>query len=148
MNLHEATSRPEELINQLLTVWEESVRATHSFLTEEDIRQIATDVPAALGGIPHLIIARNEASAPVAFMGIEGRKLEMLFVSPEERGKGTGTQLLQYSVEQYAVNEVCVNEQNPQALGFYEHMGFRIYKRTEHDEQGNPFPLLYMRLKK
>lgn len=39
-----------------------------------------------------------------------------------------------------------VNEQNPQARGFYEHMGFEVYKRTDHDEQGNPWPLLYMEL--
>jgi len=26
-------------------------------------------------------------------------------------------------------------------------MGFHVYKRTEHDEQGNPYPLLYMKLK-
>lgn len=41
--------------------------------------------------------------------------------------------------------EVAVNEQNPLARGFYEHMGFRPYKRTELDEQGNPYPLLYMK---
>lgn len=34
----------------------------------------------------------------------------------------------------------------PQAVGFYEHMSFVTYKRTEHDEQGNPYPLLYMKL--
>ena len=39
-----------------------------------------------------------------------------------------------------------MNEQNPQAVGFYEHMGFAAYKRTDNDEEGNPFPLLYMRL--
>ena len=36
-----------------------------------------------------------------------------------------------------------MNEQNPQARGFYEHMGFQVYKRTELDEQGNPYPLIY-----
>lgn len=40
-----------------------------------------------------------------------------------------------------------VNEQNPQAVGFYEHMGFETYKRTDCDEEGNPYPLLYMNLK-
>lgn len=25
-------------------------------------------------------------------------------------------------------------------------MGFKTYKRTELDEQGNPYPILYMRL--
>ena len=33
--------------------------------------------------------------------------------------------------------QVVVNEQNPQAKGFYEHMGFKVYERSEIDEQGN-----------
>lgn len=48
-------------------------------------------------------------------------------------------------MENYAVNELGVNEQNPQAKGFYEHMGFELYKRSELDEQGNPYPILYMK---
>ena len=44
------------------------------------------------------------------------------------------------------VREVTVNEQNPQAVGFYAHMGFATYKRTDCDEAGDPYPLLYMRL--
>ena len=43
------------------------------------------------------------------------------------------------------VERLTVNEQNPAARGFYEHMGFAVYKRTETDEQGGPYPLLYMR---
>ena len=83
---------------------------------------------------------------------------ELLCLSPEARGNGLGKQLLQYGIEiyniqeltvkRYAVREVTVNEQNPQAIGFYEHMGFQTYKRTDHDEKGNPYPLLYMRLSK
>ena len=57
----------------------------------------------------------------------------------------SGKRLLQYGIERYAVQEVTVNEQNPQAIGFYEHMGFQTYRRTERDEQGGPYPLLYMR---
>ena len=37
----------------------------------------------------------------------------------------------------------CVEKQ---VAGFYRHMGFETYKRTEYDEQGNPYPLLYMKL--
>ena len=51
---------------------------------------------------------------------------------------------LQYGIENYSINELAVNEQNPLAKGFYEHMGFRVYGRTDLDEQGNPYPLLYM----
>lgn len=78
-------------------------------------------------------------------MGIEGRKLEMLFISPEEMGKGIGRQLILWAMENYAVNEVDVNEQNPQARGFYEHMGFHVFERSETDGQGNPYPILHMR---
>lgn len=54
--------------------------------------------------------------------------------------------MLKYGIEKHSVNNLTVNEQNPLAKDFYEHMGFEIYKRTECDEQGNPYPLLYMRL--
>lgn len=58
---------------------------------------------------------------------------------------GLGRRLLEYGAEHYGIREVTVNEQNPQAVGFYEHMGFVTYKRTDRDEQGGPYPLLYMR---
>jgi putative acetyltransferase len=78
-------------------------------------------------------------------MGISDRNLEMLFIANEQRGKGLGRKLLAYGMENYSVNELGVNEQNPQAKGFYEHMGFEVYKRSELDEQGNPYPILYMK---
>lgn len=90
------------------------------------------------------MIAEDEAGRPIAFMGVENGSLEMLFIAPDERGKGLGRLLIQYGIENYAVERLTVNEQNPQAKGFYEHMGFQVYKRTELDEQGNPYPLLYM----
>lgn len=79
-------------------------------------------------------------------MGIESEILEMLFITPEEQGKELGRQLIQFGMEHYPMRKVTVNEQNPQAKGFYEHMGFQTYKRTDFDEQGNPYPLLYMSL--
>ena len=138
MKIIEVTDRTPDIIGQLLDVWEASVRATHLFLSESEINNIKAYVPQALAAAAHLVTAENENGAPVAFMGIEGGSLEMLFVSPEERGKGLGKTLLRYA---------AVNEQNPQAKGFYEHMGFQVYKRTELDEQGNPYPLLHMRRK-
>lgn len=39
---------------------------------------------------------------------------------------------------------VDVNEQNPQAIGFYEHHGFRTVSRTTHDPSGKPYPILHM----
>ena len=139
------SDREKGLIISLLTVWESSVRATHLFLSDTEIENIKQYVPQALQEIPHLLISENKDGVPVAFAGVDGHKLEMLFVSAENRGKGIGRQLLQYAIDTYAVNELAVNEQNPQAIGFYEHMGFQIYKRSETDEQGNPYPILYMK---
>lgn len=145
MKILEMADRTPDLINRLLEIWENSVRATHLFLSDREIQNIREYVPQALKGISRLMIASDEAGRVIAFMGIEDGTLEMLFISPEERGKGVGKRLIQYGIENYSVERLTVNEQNPQAKGFYEHMGFHVYKRTDLDEQGNPYPLLYMK---
>mgnify|MGYP002536920480 CR=1 FL=1 len=73
--------------------------------------------------------------------------LHRLYISNKERKKGLGKMLLKYGIENFGINDLAVNEQNPLAKEFYEHMGFIVYKRTETDEQGNPYPLLYMKRK-
>lgn len=134
----------EALLPQLLRVWESAVRATHLFLSEKEIEKIKRYVPQAIGEVPFLVVAEQEGM-PVAFAGIKGQKLEMLFVSAENRGKGIGKRLLQYAVDNHGVSEVVVNEQNAQAVGFYSHVGFVVCKRSDVDEQGNPYPILYMK---
>ena len=47
--------------------------------------------------------------------------------------------------EKLGVRYVDVNEQNHKAEGFYRHLGFQTFERTETDEQGNPFPILKMK---
>lgn len=145
MKIMETTERNSALIQNLLEIWESSVKATHLFLSGDEINAIKPYVPQALTDVPALIVAENENGNPVGFMGIADQRLEMLFVSAQERGKGIGKRLLAYGMEQYSIKELTVNEQNPLAKGFYEHMGFEVYKRTALDEQGNPYPLLYMK---
>ncbi len=148
MRITEIKERTKILINQLLEVWEDSVKATHLFLSNEEINNIKEYVPQVLKRVSHLVIVENENIQPIAFMGIEDTKLEMLFIKNTERGKGMGKQLLNYGIENYNVNELAVNEQNLSAKGFYEYMGFKTYKRTELDKQGNPYPILYMRIER
>lgn len=148
MKIFEITNRTTAITKELLDIWENSVKATHLFLSNKDIQNIKKYVPEALKEVKHLIIIENENNIPLGFMGIENTKLEMLFIKSNERGKGVGKQLLTYGIEKYNVNELTVNEQNPNAKGFYEHLGFKVYKKTELDEQGNHFPILYMRLEK
>lgn len=145
MKIYEVSERTTKFLTNLIKVWEQSVRATHLFLSDAEIKQIKEYVPQALREVKHLIVVECKSNQVVAFMGIENQRLEMLFLSPKERGKGIGRQLLQYGIHNYEIREVAVNEQNPQAVGFYEHMGFAAYKRTDLDEQGNPYPLLYMK---
>ena len=145
MKIVEISQRTELLIQQLLEIWEKSVRETHLFLSNSQIESIKEYVPQAIREVPHLIIIEKEDN-PIGFMGIDGQKLEMLFISNEERGKGFGKKLIKYAIENYSINNLTVNEQNPLAKGFYENVGFKVYKRTDNDEQGNPYPLLYMKL--
>ena len=139
-------NRTDKLIDALTTLWEASVRATHHFLTEDDIHKLTLFVKTGLSCIETLVVA-SENHKPIAFMGIEARKVEMLFVSPDYFGKGVGRQMAELAISQYEVQYVDVNEQNSQAIGFYEHIGFEVFERTEFDEQGNPFPILKMKLR-
>ena len=66
MDLYEVRNREPVLIQQLLLVWEESVRATHLFLSDAEIKKIQRYVPQALNEVEHLIVAEN-AARPVAF---------------------------------------------------------------------------------
>ncbi|HIX80374.1 MAG TPA: GNAT family N-acetyltransferase [Candidatus Erysipelatoclostridium merdavium] len=145
MKIVQINKRDSIMIQKLLDVWESSVKATHLFLSVDEINNIKQYVPQALKDVSILVIAENKSGNPVGFMGVDDKRLEMLFVLDKYRGQGIGKQLLQYGIENYSINELTVNEQNPRAKGFYEHMGFEVYKRTELDEQGNPYPLLYMK---
>lgn len=134
-------------MEQVLDTWESSVRATHNFLSEDDIISIKPQVVEGVKYVSNLLCVRDKKDVIQAFMGIHDFKIEMLFVSNESRGNGIGKKLVEYAIEVLNANYVDVNEQNPQALGFYEHMGFKVFKKSALDEQGNPFPILHMKLK-
>lgn len=139
MKIAEVSARPPQLVQQLVEVWQRSVRATHLFLSAPEIAAIRTYVPQALCGVEHLIVAQDESGTPIGFMSVQENRL----LDPEARGQGLGARLLCLGMEQYS--ELTVNEQNPAAAGFYRHMGFAVYRRSELDEQGGPYPILYMR---
>lgn len=131
---------------ELVAVWEASVRATHDFLQEEDIDFLRPLILEQYLGAVELRCVRGEDGRILGFCGVADGKLEMLFVSPESRGKGIGSALCAHAIENMGATTVDVNEQNPQALGFYEHIGFRVTGRSPVDSMGKPFPLLHMEL--
>ena len=65
----ETKNRTADFINRLLTVWESSVRATHLFLSDSEIKTIKEYVPQALIEIAHLIIAEDDLGGPVGLYG-------------------------------------------------------------------------------
>lgn len=132
------------LLPAILKVWEGSVRASHTFLTENDIAKIKPFVMSAVSAIETLVIVR--AHAPIGFIGMERKKIEMLFLHPSQFRRGIGSALVRYAIEQHGIEAVDCNEQNPKALAFYEHMGFTVTSRTPTDDMGNPFPILSLRL--
>jgi putative acetyltransferase len=132
---------------RVVEVWEASVRATHAFVTEEDIAVIRPLVRDGLADVPHLLCVRDRAGQVAGFIGVGGGKVEMLFVDPAWRGQGIGRRLLAYAVTTLGASELDVNEQNPRALGFYLRMGFEVVGRSPVDSIGKPYPLLHMRVR-
>ena len=49
-------NRDTELVDELVKVWESSVRTSHDFLSEQDIRNLAPQVKAALQGGESLVV--------------------------------------------------------------------------------------------
>ena len=132
---------------RVMEVWEASVRATHTFVTDADLDVFRPLVWESLPQVPHLLCVRDGDGEVVGFIGVEGETVEMLFIEPSWRGQGIGRRLLHSAVETLGANALDVNEQNPQAFGFYERMGFEVVGRSAVDTTGKPYPLLHMRLR-
>lgn len=133
--------------DEILEVWEASVRHTHHFLTEEHMQFYKPLVRNHYLPAVELYIIRDAGRKIVAFMGLSDELIEMLFVYPGEQGKGYGKRLLEYATRKKQLDKVDVNEQNEKALSFYLHMGFQIIGRDETDGMGKPYPILYLQLK-
>ena len=132
---------------ELTRVWEASVRATHHFLPDDYIALLSDLLLSQYLASVNLFCTRDAQLRITGFAGTSPGKLEMLFIAPHYRGTGLGTQLLEYAIRNHEVTQLDVNEQNPQALGFYQKQGFEIVGRSEVDGLGRPYPMLRMRLK-
>jgi putative acetyltransferase len=130
---------------QLIAVWEASVRATHDFLSDEEIVRLKKLVLNKYFDSVELKCCKNAQDEIVGFCGLANKKIEMLFVASHAQGQGVGSRLCQYAIEHGAI-KVDVNEQNPRAIDFYKKMGFKIVGRSELDGEGRPYPLLHMEL--
>lgn len=128
----------------LLEIWRDSVRATHHFLTADDIEALTPEVRDIALVALEVWVMEDDAGQPVGFMGLDGAKLEALFLTPSHFGRGGGRQLVEHAHRLKGPLTVDVNEQNPAALKFYKACGFQLVGRSELDSSGRPFPLLHL----
>jgi putative acetyltransferase len=129
---------------KLAEIWLASVRATHSFLTEEDIQFYHPLVRNEYLPAVDVWVSETETGEPAGFIGLSENKVEMLFVDPAHHGRGHGRQLLAFASKLRGPLTLDVNEQNPGALAFYRKCGFVDVGRSELDGSGKPFPLIHM----
>ena len=128
----------------LVEIWERSVKATHAFLSNEDLNKIKKAL--ILYYFPNVnLYALTDSEKMTGFIGLSSNLIEMLFIDDSYRGKGYGSALIDFALKQGAT-KVDVNEQNASALNFYQARGFRIIGRDETDDAGRPYPILHLSL--
>ncbi|MDI4643548.1 GNAT family N-acetyltransferase [Cohnella hashimotonis] len=137
----------ESYHDKLIDIWYEAVRLTHTFLTEADINFYRDMLQSGALHQVEIWIALNDNNEPSGFIGLDGTKIEMLFVHPESHRKGVGSGLIEHARSIKGNHlEVDVNEQNENAYTFYKQLGFVRIGRSELDHSGKPFPLLHLAL--
>lgn len=145
LSIRAATATDEP---RLTEVWEAAVRATHDFLAEEDIIFFRSFLPEVFGRLNVRVIEHD--GRVEGFIATHGHHVEALFVNPALHGHGLGRRLLGEVIAEAPSHPAWttdVNEQNPQAIRFYQRYGFVEIGRSELDGSGRPFPLLHLVLR-
>ncbi|WP_163933499.1 GNAT family N-acetyltransferase [Paraferrimonas sp. SM1919] len=132
--------------DELIELWERSVRATHDFLPNQLISELKVSLRNQYLAAVQLFCVQKRGEDIMGFVGVTDGNIEMLFVHPNYFRKGVGQLLVEFATRKLKASSVDVNEQNPQALAFYLALGFVQTGRSEVDAQGNPFPLLHLSL--
>jgi putative acetyltransferase len=129
---------------RVLAIWRSAVDATHDFLLPQDRQAIGREVAGLLPQAP-LWLALDGDDRAVGFMLLNEGHMDALFVDASARGAGVGRALLVHALQLHPELTTDVNEQNSQAMGFYERMGFERVGRSPQDGQGRPYPLIHLR---
>jgi putative acetyltransferase len=128
---------------RIVEIWRGAVDATHDFIQPEDRAALEELVSGFLPSASSWLFVDGD-DRPLAFMLIEAGHMDALFVDPAVRGTGIGAALVRHGLALHPRMTTDVNEQNGQAIGFYERMGFRRTGRSSLDGQGRPYPLIHL----
>ncbi len=145
LNSYEIRAFRDSDRQQILAIWENSVLATHAFLTRSDFEEIK-ELVRSLDFNELQVFCLTDEHQVLGFIGVADSKIEMLFLDPGYFGRGLGKKLMSFAVNELNADKLDVNEQNVNALEFYKKFGFVAFERTEKDDQGRPYPLVKMKL--
>ncbi|WP_018342214.1 GNAT family N-acetyltransferase [Cytophaga aurantiaca] len=130
---------------QMISVWERSVRATHHFVSSAEVNRLK-ELVKQIDFYSYSVYCLISENKVLGFLGVEDRVIETLFLDPDYIGQKLGTKLMHFALEELHANKVNVNEQNADAIKFYSKFGFITYDRSEKDAEGNDYPILKMKL--
>ncbi|WP_233968981.1 acetyltransferase [Pectobacterium polaris] len=139
-------SSTKQDIPHILEIWCKAVDATYYFLAVKDRSAIEKELAVFFPTV-ELTLACESTGQPIGFMYLHDGHMEALFIDPDYHGQGVGKALVHTALSQYSRLTTDVNEQNAQAMEFYEHIGFERVGRSEFDSQGRPYPLIHLRFR-
>ena len=103
MIIKEINERTNILIAELTNLWERSVKTSHHFLNLKEIERIKLYVPNELRKVAKLFVAIEKSNVLLAFIGIKDDMIQMLFVDDKYVGKGIGSKLVDYVINNYDI---------------------------------------------
>ena len=139
------------MLPAMLKIWEDSVRASHFFLTDSDIVEIKEEAKGAFEFLQNILVAKVGEDF-TGFIGVSEKTIEMLFANPKFFNLGLGKRLILEATNRFfdKQNEILVdcNEQNERGLEFYKKLGFKQVSRSEKDPSGRDFAIIHFSIAK
>ena len=129
---------------RLIEIWESAVLSTHDFLKEEDFLYYKEQLPVYFQYVT--LFGFEQEGILIGLWELQKEILKCclltIIITKHRNWEKTGY----LCHKSFAGNEVDVNEQNIQAVGFYKYIGFNVYKRSDLDGEGKEYPILHMQL--
>ena len=139
------------MLPAMLEIWEDSVRASHFFLKDNDTVEIKEEVKGAFAFLQNILVA-NVGGEFAGFIGVSEKMIEMLFASPKFFNLGLGKRLILEACNAFFAKQdeilVDCNEQNERGLKFYQKLGFKQLGRSEKDSSGRDFAIIHFSITK
>lgn len=130
-----------EEIDSILEIWYESAKNTYDHLLEEDFQDLMPMVEVGVRDSDNIIVIEKEEEIK-GFLLLDEEIIDMLFIKADSRHKGYGRKLVEFVIDKYDIRYASVNEENEEAIKFYQDIGFVHEEKGEQDHLGRVYPML------